>query len=66
MFKIFLAVLVIASGQVSIYTSEESYDTKEACDAVREERVATVQKYFDDTNVEVKLASKCDVPGEPT
>ena len=66
MFKIIVAILVIASGKVEIYSSEESYGTKEACDAQREVRVADVAKYLSEQNIEVQIRSVCDVDGQPT
>lgn len=66
MFKIFLAVAFIATGQLKIYTSSETYDTKEACEAKIPERTAPVEAFFASKNIEVQLKAVCDVDGQPT
>ena len=68
MFKIFVLAMSVASGHpVGMFTSAQSWETKEACDAMR---VATVPDLVAQLNAQVEggvdVQSKCDVEGTPS
>ena len=60
MFKIFVIVGILSSGDLHQMISNEVYETKEACEISRPDRMKALAEYLVSQNVgEFKLASEC-------
>jgi hypothetical protein len=59
MFKIFVAVILIATGETAMLSSQASYPTKEACEAQIPVDTPKLQEELTKSYGEVKLKAEC-------
>lgn len=58
MFKIFLLLVSLTSGQMKLGATNETYETKEVCEAAITARVAKIKSDLEETSIRV-LGARC-------